>query len=164
MLAAPYLAAHRIWLHSPKCGSRAAEPGYCRERPARCNSDSVNTYCHWLAAKHQRTVRGDTGYALQPDESLEAPQSYDAEAQPRSYAIASRPEGARGVAMPRSNSTHPHRNHGQLLDVPAVARRLDVSEKTVRRLIARRELQAHRIGRLLRISEEELGLFLDSSR
>jgi excisionase family DNA binding protein len=66
--------------------------------------------------------------------------------------------------MPRSNSTHPHRNHGQLLDVPAVARQLDVSEKTVRRLIARGELRAHRIGRLLRISEEELGRFIDANR
>ena len=35
MLAAPYLAAHRIWLDSPKCGSRAAEPSYCREGPVR---------------------------------------------------------------------------------------------------------------------------------
>ena len=57
----------------------------------------------------------------------------------------------------------PDPDHGRLLDVAAVARHLDVCEKTVRRLIARGDLRAHRIGRLLRVSEEELGRFLDSS-
>jgi excisionase family DNA binding protein len=66
--------------------------------------------------------------------------------------------------MPRSNSPRPQRDHSQLLDIPAVARRLDVCDKTVRRLIGRGELRAHRIGRLLRISEEELDRFLDLSR
>jgi excisionase family DNA binding protein len=66
--------------------------------------------------------------------------------------------------MPRSNSPHPQHNHSQLLNVPAVARRLDVSQKTIRRLVARGELRAHRIGRLLRISEEELDRFLESRR
>ena len=51
-----------------------------------------------------------------------------------------------------------------LLDIPAVARRLDVCVKTVRRFIARGELRAHRIGRQLRICEEELLRFLDASR
>jgi excisionase family DNA binding protein len=41
---------------------------------------------------------------------------------------------------------------------------LDVCDKTVRRLIARGELHAHHIGRLLRISEEELIRFIDASR
>ena len=104
-------------------------------------------------------MRGDALFALQPDESLEASQSYDAGASPSCLARA-----RRGAAMPRSNSPGPERDHSQLLDVPAVARRLNVSEKTVRRLIARGELRAHRIGRLLRISEEELRRFLDSSR
>jgi excisionase family DNA binding protein len=40
---------------------------------------------------------------------------------------------------------------------------LHVSDKTVRRLIARGELHAHRIGRQLRISEEELRRFIDAS-
>jgi len=48
-----------------------------------------------------------------------------------------------------------------LLDVPAVARRLDVCEKTVRRFIARGDLHAYRIGRQLRISEEEYLRFID---
>jgi excisionase family DNA binding protein len=47
-----------------------------------------------------------------------------------------------------------------LHDVPAIARRLNVSEKTVRRLIDRHELRAYRVGRLLRISEEELVRFI----
>jgi excisionase family DNA binding protein len=107
-------------------------------------------------------MRSDVRSALQPYESLVAPQRYDVEAHPRLRHIS--PQQARGAAMSRSNSPRPQRDQGQLLDVPAVARRLDVSEKTVRRLIARGELRAHRIGRLLRISEEELGRFLDSSR
>jgi len=51
-----------------------------------------------------------------------------------------------------------------LHDVPAIARRLNVSEKTVRRLIDRNELRAYRIGRQLRISEEELIRFLHTRR
>jgi excisionase family DNA binding protein len=43
-----------------------------------------------------------------------------------------------------------------LLDVDAVATRLGVSSKTVRRLIDRGELAVHRIGRLLRVSEPDL--------
>jgi len=72
------------------------------------------------------------------------------------------PGRAGGIAMQKSNSPRPRRDHSQLLDVPAVARRLDVSEKTVRRLIVRGELRAHRIGRLIRISEDELDRFLES--
>jgi excisionase family DNA binding protein len=48
-----------------------------------------------------------------------------------------------------------------LLDIPAVARRLDVCEKTVRRFIPRGELHAYRIGRQLRIREEDLLSFLE---
>lgn len=45
---------------------------------------------------------------------------------------------------------------GQLHDVTAVAARLDVSVKTVRRMIERGALPAYRIGKLLRISEADL--------
>jgi excisionase family DNA binding protein len=58
-------------------------------------------------------------------------------------------------ALPRTMPLH---------DVRAVARRLNVSDKTVRRLITSNELWAYRIGRQLRISEEELIRFLDSRR
>ncbi len=49
-----------------------------------------------------------------------------------------------------------------LLDVPAIARRLDVCEKTVRRFIARGDLHAYRIGRQLRVSEEEYLRFINT--
>ena len=44
-------------------------------------------------------------------------------------------------------SAHP------LLDVLDIAKRLGVSTKSVRRMIARGELPIHRIGRLIRVSE-----------
>ena len=44
----------------------------------------------------------------------------------------------------------------QMHDVDAVAQRLGVSSKTVRRLISRGELPVHRFGKLLRISDEYL--------
>jgi excisionase family DNA binding protein len=40
-----------------------------------------------------------------------------------------------------------------LLDVLDIAKRLGVSTKSVRRMIARGELPIHRIGRLIRVSE-----------
>jgi len=67
------------------------------------------------------------------------------------------------ISSRTSSCPRPGRDHGQLLAIPAVARRLNVCEKTVRRLIARGELRAYRVGRLLRVSEEELGCFLASS-
>ena len=52
----------------------------------------------------------------------------------------------------------------QLLCVEETARELHISTKTVRRLIDRGELRAHRIGRCLRLSEEELRLYLNRTR
>jgi excisionase family DNA binding protein len=51
-----------------------------------------------------------------------------------------------------------------LLDIPAVARRLDISTKTVRRMIARGKVPVHRVGHLLRISECDLNKFIASCR
>lgn len=51
-----------------------------------------------------------------------------------------------------------------LLSVPAVAERLDVSEKTVRRMIAAGELPAHHVGRLVRVSADDLLVFLARCR
>ena len=48
----------------------------------------------------------------------------------------------------------------ELLTVDAVAVRLGVSTKTVRRLIRRHELPAVRIGRGLRVDEHELQEFI----
>lgn len=47
-----------------------------------------------------------------------------------------------------------------LLTLAAVAERLAVSTKTVRRWIAGELLHAHRLGRQVRVAEEDLQLFL----
>jgi excisionase family DNA binding protein len=49
----------------------------------------------------------------------------------------------------------------QLLSVTTVAERLDVSQDTVRRLIARGELSAIRIGAAVRVAAADLEAFLD---
>jgi excisionase family DNA binding protein len=51
-----------------------------------------------------------------------------------------------------------------LLDVDAVAARLGVSSKTVRRHIDRGDLAVHHIGRLLRVSEADLADFIAGQR
>jgi excisionase family DNA binding protein len=51
-----------------------------------------------------------------------------------------------------------------LLDIPAVAARLGVSSKTVRRHIDRGGIAVHHIGRLLRVSEEDLADFIAGRR
>jgi excisionase family DNA binding protein len=43
----------------------------------------------------------------------------------------------------------------QLHDLDAIARRLNVSTKMVRRLIARGELGYHQVGRLKRVSDDQ---------
>jgi excisionase family DNA binding protein len=45
-----------------------------------------------------------------------------------------------------------------------VAKKLSVSTKTIRRWIERGELHVHRLGRQIRISEEDLVAFLASHR
>ena len=52
----------------------------------------------------------------------------------------------------------------RLLSVAAVADRLDVSTKTVRRWIAAGELRIHRLGRSVRIGETDLQKFLEDHR
>ena len=52
----------------------------------------------------------------------------------------------------------------RLLAVTEVAQLLQVSSKTVRRWIERRELRAHRLGRQLRVAEEDLAAFLGQRR
>jgi excisionase family DNA binding protein len=51
-----------------------------------------------------------------------------------------------------------------MLSVKATAEYLNLSQKSVRRLIGRGELVAHRIGRSLRIAEEDLRIFLMQRR
>jgi excisionase family DNA binding protein len=52
----------------------------------------------------------------------------------------------------------------QYLGVGEVAKRLNVSEKTVRRKIESGDLPAHRVGRLLRISERHLAACVARTR
>lgn len=46
-------------------------------------------------------------------------------------------------------------NTGRLHDLATIAQRLNISVKTVRRLIARGELGCHQVGRLKRVSDSE---------
>ena len=82
------------------------------------------------------------------------------------------------AAAPSDASTHPEqepqdtatkagcpaRTRRQLLSVAKVAKRLDVSEKWVRRKIAAGDLPAHRVGRLLRVGERTLSGCLARAR
>ena len=52
----------------------------------------------------------------------------------------------------------------RMLSVAETALALGISEKTVRRLIQRRELRAHRFGRCLRMSDDDLRLYLNRAR
>ena len=52
----------------------------------------------------------------------------------------------------------------QMHDVDAVAQRLHVSPKSVRRLITRGELPVHRIGKLLRITDADLTEYVRNRR
>ena len=63
-----------------------------------------------------------------------------------------------------ANPTDKHRPASQFLDIPAVAARLDISSKTVRRMIERGDLPVYRIGKLLRISEADLANYLANMR
>ena len=48
----------------------------------------------------------------------------------------------------------------RFLSIAEVAVRLDVSEKTVRRMIERGDLRAHPVGRLIRVAERSLAAYL----
>lgn len=70
------------------------------------------------------------------------------------------------AAPPTRTSSHrpPLPATPTLLDAAAVAARLGLSPRTVRRLIAARELPVHRIGRSVRVSEDDLTRFLAAQR
>lgn len=59
------------------------------------------------------------------------------------------------IAMPAPPSRIP-----KLLSIPAVAEKLDLSSKTVGRMVARGDLRVYRLGRQIRIAEEDLELLL----
>jgi excisionase family DNA binding protein len=51
-----------------------------------------------------------------------------------------------------------------LLSVEAAAERLDTKPRFVRRLIAERRIEFHRVGRHVRISERALAEFIEAGR
>jgi len=64
-----------------------------------------------------------------------------------------------------ATKTNPSPEPGErFLSVAEVAVRLDVSPKTVRRMIDRGDLRAHRIGRLVRVGERSLADYLGKAR
>jgi excisionase family DNA binding protein len=60
--------------------------------------------------------------------------------------------------MNNESSTAP--KYDRLHDLDKIASRLNVSTKTVRRLIGRGELGFHRVGRLVRVSEGQYQEYL----
>lgn len=52
----------------------------------------------------------------------------------------------------------------QLLSVEAAAERLDTKPRFVRRLIAERRIEYHKLGRHVRISESALAEFIDAGK
>ena len=71
-------------------------------------------------------------------------------------------------AAPKHRATPPRPTTAarlpRLLAVSEVAELLQVSSKTVRRWIERQELRTHRLGRQLRVAEEDLTAFLGQRR
>jgi excisionase family DNA binding protein len=68
----------------------------------------------------------------------------------------------RASPAPVLNGTAP--TMPRLFSIETVATHLDVSEKTIRRRIETGELRAHRVGRLLRVSELDLAAYIAKSR
>jgi excisionase family DNA binding protein len=68
------------------------------------------------------------------------------------------------ASSPMANTPQYGTHGAPMLDIPEVGRRLKVCVRTVRRFITRGDLGAYRVGRQLRISEEELLRFLELRR
>jgi excisionase family DNA binding protein len=60
--------------------------------------------------------------------------------------------------MPQPNPPQP------LMSISQVAATLNVSTKTVRRMIGEQELHHHRVGRVIRVSPEDLRAYINSTR
>ena len=52
----------------------------------------------------------------------------------------------------------------QLLSVEAAAERLDTTPRFIRRLIAERRIEYHKVGRHVRISESALAAFIEAGK
>src|SRR3954454_21737571 len=71
------------------------------------------------------------------------------------------PQPSQALDLPM---TTPSKRRPGFLAVAEVAQTLRVSVKTVRRWIEQGELRVHRLGRQLRISEEDLSAFINRGR
>lgn len=60
--------------------------------------------------------------------------------------------------------TVPDRSPSALLDLPAVARRLGVGERHVRRLVAERRIPFVKWGHLLRFDPDDLAAWIEAHR
>lgn len=63
-----------------------------------------------------------------------------------------------------SNATTGHSDHEPLMDLPAVARRLGVNERHIRRLVAERRIPYIKWGHLLRFDPPDIDRWLDEAR
>ena len=52
----------------------------------------------------------------------------------------------------------------QLLSVEAAAERLDTTPRFIRRLIAERRIEYHKVGRHVRVSESALAAFIEAGK
>jgi excisionase family DNA binding protein len=66
--------------------------------------------------------------------------------------------------MSDRDRTPPQQAPTRLHDLEVVAERLDVCTRSVRRLVERGLLPAYRIGRLLKVSEEDIQEYLNQHR
>ena len=71
----------------------------------------------------------------------------------------------RGSPLRKAHTSSPvTRRSSALLTVEQVAERCSVSTRTTRRWIKAGELRAHRLGHLVRVSEDDLATFLAAHR
>ena len=97
-----------------------------------------------------------------PTRTLPAPPRASAESPTSTGLVARRGECAGWLMKKPSLAVQPA--IPQMHAVDAVAQRLGVASKTVRRMIRRGELPVHCIGRLLRVSDDDLDEYLRKRR
>lgn len=74
------------------------------------------------------------------------------------------PEAGVEQEPPRSASRDRSIGKIKMRTIPQTAEILETSERTVQRLIQRKELRAHYFGRLVRIADADIAALLDATR
>jgi excisionase family DNA binding protein len=80
------------------------------------------------------------------------------------YRTSNPPRSPASTAASRTTGTSVRGRPVRLHTIDETAELLNVSPRTVRRLIEAGALRAHRIGRLVRISDEDIAAFLAANR